>query len=476
MERTINKRKGLIITVFTVIAIIASVMFAIGTTSKASAAEPETITEAYLESLDYQKIRPYGNEVNLGHDLNYEIPLGRWIKIYVGEPYFYFTLTTRSADKVGAIGEEKTVNVYEMRLGYSNVDRYVVNPDADILTIYLRFPGEKFSSVVFHRFESEEAYNTTFKGASYEPYIGYELKPSNYTYQAMRLWYEFDSAEEELANDVWYKTKITSDVKFKYVSASGNNQEEMDCSSYPAGTETFLDDMYQYVRFPSSVYYRVWLCRMSEEQYGEYKESLSYTPYFGYATVFPTNNELKALKYKGLSLYNGDNPSVEYLPVDRWIKMKIGSYIQFNCSSIYGKQMQFTCNEFPVGAQVVIMGDIDYYVKFPSSYFANVGYTQMDNTTYQQVMSNIGYTPSIEYETSEEDPETPETPDESDSSSDISWSDSQNVSSESINDSESNGKNLKGLIGVVSAVAGIVVISVAVYFVLAAFKSKGRRR
>ena len=475
MQEVIKRRKGLIITVFTVIAIIASVMFAMGTTSKASAAEPETITEAYLESLDYQKIRPYGKSA-IGDDLNYEIPLGRWIKIYVGEPYFSFTLTTRSDDKLGAVtGEEKTLNSYELSLGYKNVDRFVEDTTADIKTLYLRFPGEKFSSVIFHRFESEEVYNTVFKGAPFEPYIGYELKPANYTYQAMRLWYEFDSAEKELETDVWYKTRITSDVKFKYITAGGVLLYDMDNSSYPDGTETFLDDMYQYVRFPSSLYDRVWLCRMSEEQYGKYKGGLSYTPYFGYVTVLPTDNELKALKYKGLPLYNGDNPTVEYLPVDRWIRMEIGSYIQFSGMSIYGYDMQFTCTEFPVDAVVKRLNENVSYVKFPSSYFMNVGYTQMDNTTYQKLMSNIDYTPSIEYETSEEDPETPETPDESDSSV-TSESDSQNVSSESINDSESNGKNLKGLIGVVSAVAGIVVISVAVYFVLAAFKSKGRRR
>lgn len=473
MERTINKRKGFIIAVFAVIAIISSVIFACGTTNKASAAEPEAITEAYLKSLDYQKIRPYGKS-STATQMEYEIPLERWIKIYVGEPYFNFTLTTRPADKDGTIiGEEKTLNSYELSFGYQNVERFVEETTADIKTLYLKFPGNKFNSVIFHRFESEEAYNTTFKDAGYEPYIGYELKPFNYTYQGLRLWYEFDSAETELENDVWYKTKITSDIKFKYVSASGNKQEDMDCSSYLKGTETFTDEGYQYVKFPSSVYYRVWICRMSEENYGKYKENLGYTPYFGYVTELPTSSELKALKYKNLTLYNGDKPSVKYLPVDRWIKMKIESYIQFSGTSIYGKEMQFTCNEFPVDAQVKVMGDVDYYVKFPSSYFSNVGFTQMDNTTYQQVMSNIGYTPSIEYEASEEEPEPPI---ESDSSSDVSGSDSQSVGTESVNDSESNGKDLKGLIGVVSAVAGIIVISVAVYFVLAAFKPRRRRR
>ena len=137
---------------------------------------------------------------------------------------------------------------------------------------------------------------------------------------------------------------------------------------------------------------------------------------------------------------------------------------------MYGKNLQFTNSEFPVDAIVRTSRDVQY-VKFPSSYFASVGFTQMDNSTYQQLMTTIDYTPYIEYEASE----GPETPDESDSSV-TSASNNQSVSSESIYDSESNGKNLKGLIGVVSAVAGVVVISVAVYFVLAAFKSKGRRR
>lgn len=152
--------------------------------------------------------------------------------------------------------------------------------------------------------------------------------------------------------------------------------------------------------------------------------------------------------------------------------MKIGSYIQFNYTSVYGKNYQFTNLEFPVDAIIKTSGDVQY-VKFPSSYFSKVGFKQMDNVSYQQIMTTIDYTPYMEYEASEEEPKPPI---ESDSSSDVSGSDSQSVGSESVNDSESNGKNLKGLIGVVSAVAGIIVISVAVYFVLAAFKPRRRRR
>ena len=468
MQGIIKKKKSVIITIFAVIAIISSVIFACGTTNKASAAEPYPVTKEYLESLEYISVKPYIASTKPDK----ELPLDCWIKIYMGQPGFNFTLKKRLTSPDDSATTEK---INSLSLPHSNSS--LIESDTGIFvfqeetgeinTQYVKFLSKKYVSVTFNRMTELEFHD--LGTLPFEPYIGYEMKPNDRTYQGIRLWAEFDPVNVELENDSWYKTKITSDVKFKYVSVSGHTQEEMDCSSYLDGTETFTDGEYQYVLFPSSVYYRVWLSRFDEIAYETYKQSLGYTPYVGYEIDLPSFAELKALNYESVSIY-GEKESQEYLPVDGWIKMRVGSFVQFNGMSLYGKNLQFTNSEFPVDAIVRTSRDVQY-VKFPSSYFASVGFTQMDNSTYQQLMTTIDYTPYIEYEASE----GPETPDESDSSV-TSASNNQSVSSESIYDSESNGKNLKGLIGVVSAVAGVVVISVAVYFVLAAFKSKGRRR
>lgn len=463
MQGIIKKKKSVIITIFAVIAIISSVIFACGTTNKASAAEPETITEAYLKSLEYRSVKPY----IASSKPDKELPLDRWIKIYMGQPGFKFTLKSKASDGVGETS--KIINSLNLSNADSNIRVFEEEKTETVFTQYVKFPSSSFTSVIFNRM-TELEFND-LGNLPFEPYIGYEMLPNDRTYQGVRLWYDFDSVELELKNDVWYKTKINSVVRFKYVSVSGQTQQEMDCTSYLDGTETFTDGEYQYVKFPSSIYYRVWLHRMDEENYDIYKGVLGYTPYIGYEVNLPTVAELKSLKYEPVTLY-GEKESQKTLPVDSWIKMKIGSYIQFNYTSVYGKNYQFTNSEFPVDAIVKTSGDVQY-VKFPSIYFAKVGFKQIDNASYQQIMTTIDYTPYIEYEVIEEEPEPPI---ESDSSSDVSGSESQSVSSESVNDSESNGKNLKGLIGVVSTVAGIIVISVAVYFVLAAFKPRRRRR
>ena len=204
-----------------------------------------------------------------------------------------------------------------------------------------------------------------------------------------------------------------------------------------------------------------------------------FSPYFGEINSdMPSVEYLRSFKYKKAEIVGEE---LIQLPLNKWIEIRAGSFLKLDLTLINEKNWTVNCSSFMPGVDRVRHEKVEW-VRFSERTFKEVYLIPLSEKKYQEALTTIDYEPYLYYESDDGEIVTPEdpTPDESDSSGGGGSGGTETADSsrntESINESESDGKNLKGLIGVVVAVSSVVVISIAVYFGIAAFKSKGRRR
>lgn len=467
MDRTISKRKGLIITVFALIAIIACVMFAMGSTSKASAAET---TESELPAYPFVRISPFSQYLEYDE---YELPLDEWIKLRWTDSY---GVTLSITNK---LGNRKVIVSSEMGESYEGVEI----KKQDNIYCY-RFSSEKYKSVSLIRRETDRS---RYEAMGDDLYIGVQFTTSNYTYNSKRVWTDPEyerSALLELKTDVWYKTRMPDGTAYEGDYANGSHFiKTIKKGTSDSEISMYIEGNYTYICFPKATFSTVSLRRMEYDIWLSSASTNGFTPFFGEINSdMPPVEYLRSFKYKKAEIQRESGEDVIQLPLDKWIEVKAGSFLKFNTYFINEKNWVINCSSFFPGVERVIHNKVNW-VKFPSETFKEVYLMTLSENKYQEALTTIDYEPYLYYESEDGEIVTPDDPNPSESNSSDDGESSggteiadSSKNTESINGSESDGKNLKGLIGVVVAVASVVVISVVVFLGLGAFKSKGRRR